>query len=373
MRFIKLHWQIILLSSIVLFFFFSNFSSISIPTELGDEKYYIDAALDQKIGEFWSNIYHPPLGKLFILWGINIFGINFFGARIFSLIAGSLSIVLVFIIGKTLFSKKIGILAAILLALDPLWGAFSKMAMLDIYLSFFVLLSTFYLWNYFKNPTMKNAVIFGSALGLAAACKWTALFLVGPAAIFLFLSPTKKVSPKAIFFVFSSFVFFYFLPFVLWAASFDFGQFLKVQYQMSRIHISGIWPIEPLAIPPFLWFFQKPLFWQNQLPHAALISVGNPLLFWTWPILFFWLIKESLIKLAKKKFELFFLVLIFSFLFFPWLIPFRPTFSYYILPTVPFICIGTAYFLEKIWEKVGFVIFFGLSFAIYFAYLLEKI
>jgi|GEM_PF-4487328 len=351
----KKHWQIIFLTFIVLFFILPKFSSLAAPNQLiADEKYYIEAALKFGQGNFLENIEHPPLGKLLIATGMSIFGQNLAAARLPSLIFGTFGIVLTFFLTRRLFGVKVAILATLLLAIDPLWAQFSKVAMLDIFVSTLILASVFFLWNYLKSPTFKNLILFTGFLGLATATKWVALFILPLIAVFFAIqnsfNPKKKIVISQIILFLPLFAFFYFLPY-LFLPGFDPKSFLWWQYKMSRINLSGIWPYQPLAFPPWKWFFQKPSFLLSN-NDALLRGGGNPLVFWLWPIVFLVLVRETIVKLRKKSgFELLFLILAFSFLYFPWFIPIRPTFSYYILPAVPFMCIGTSWILLTIWEK----------------------
>ena len=345
----------IFLTLAVLFFILPKFFSLSIPNQLvADEKYYVEAALKYSQGNSLVNLEHPPLGKLLIQASTSIFGQNLAAARLPSLIFGTFGIILVFFLSKKLFGKKTAVIASIFLATDPLWAQFSKVAMLDIFVSTLILASAFFLWNYLKSPTFKNLLLFSGLLGLATAVKWVALFLLP--AIFVFFAIQKsfkskqKIALSHWFLILPIFGIFYFLPY-LFLPSFDPKSFIHWQYQMSRTNLSGIWFNQPLTSPLWGWFFEKPVFLLSG-NEAFLRGGGNPLVFWFWPIVFLVLIKETIVKLKKKSgFELFFLILTFSFLYFPWFVPIRPTFTYYILPAVPFMCIGTSWFFLKIWER----------------------
>jgi len=144
-----------------------------------DEVYYAKNAaslitsfveLDEKgASEF---VVHPPLGKWLIGFGIKIFGNNEFGWRISAAIFGTLSILLIYLITKKLFnSKLLSLTAAILMSFDGLNLVMSRVALLDIFLMVFILLS-FYLLV--LNKYLASAF----TIGLAVATKWSGVFLL---------------------------------------------------------------------------------------------------------------------------------------------------------------------------------------------------
>ena len=117
-------------------------------------------------------IVHPPLGKWLIGIGIKVFGNDEFGWRISAAVIGTLSVVLIYLITKELFkSVFLSNIAAALMAFDGLALVMSRVALLDIFLIFFILLAFYFL---IKN----NIWLSGVAIGLAASTKWSAIFLI---------------------------------------------------------------------------------------------------------------------------------------------------------------------------------------------------
>ena len=117
-------------------------------------------------------IVHPPLGKWLIGIGIKVFGNDEFGWRISAAVIGTLSVVLIYLITKELFkSVFLSNIAAALMAFDGLALVMSRVALLDIFLMFFILLA---FYSLIKN----NIWLSGVAIGLAAATKWSAIFLI---------------------------------------------------------------------------------------------------------------------------------------------------------------------------------------------------
>ena len=143
-----------------------------------DEVYYVDGARDllkygvEVAGSKPEFIVHPPLGKWLIGLGIQVFGDTGFGWRFTTALVGSLMILLIALIAHRLFrSAVLTGLASALMAIDGLALVHSRTALLDNFLTFFVLLSSYlfltkrYWWT-------------GVVLGLALATKWSALYFI---------------------------------------------------------------------------------------------------------------------------------------------------------------------------------------------------
>ena len=143
-----------------------------------DEVYYVDGARDylahgvEISGDDPEFVVHPPIGKWLIALGIKLFGDNEFGWRFMGALLGSAMIVLIALIANRLFRNYyLTIAASALMAMDGLALVHSRTALLDIYLSFFVLLATYFFlarWHWWA----------GIALGLAVATKWSGLYFL---------------------------------------------------------------------------------------------------------------------------------------------------------------------------------------------------
>ena len=144
-----------------------------------DEIYYAKNAyslissgveLDQQGGSEF--VVHPPFGKWLIGIGIKIFGNNEFGWRSSSALFGSASVLLIYLIAKRLFkSEFLALSAALLMAVDGLSLVMSRVALLDIFLMFFILLTFYFLLK-------ENYWLSGVAIGLGLSTKWSAAFLI---------------------------------------------------------------------------------------------------------------------------------------------------------------------------------------------------
>lgn len=129
---------------------------------------------------------HPPFGKVQIAAGEWLFGLNPFGWRFSVALAGSLSILMIARIARRLTgSTLLGCIAGLLLALDGLELVMSRIAMLDIFVMFWVL-AAFGCLVIDRDVGRTRAgprwwrLGAGVCLGFAAACKWNGLyFLIG--------------------------------------------------------------------------------------------------------------------------------------------------------------------------------------------------
>lgn len=92
------------------------------------------------LGDTAGYVVHPPLGKWLIALGELVFGYNPVGWRISAAVVGIASVLLVIRIARRLFgSTLLGAMAGLLMALDGMHVVMSRVALLDIFLMFFLL------------------------------------------------------------------------------------------------------------------------------------------------------------------------------------------------------------------------------------------
>ncbi|HWJ83632.1 MAG TPA: phospholipid carrier-dependent glycosyltransferase [Nocardioides sp.] len=136
---------------------------------------------------------HPDVGKWLIALGEKAFGMDPFGWRIVSAVVGSLMIlVMCRLVRRMTGSTLLGCVAGLLLMLDGLQLVLSRLALLDIFLAFFLLCAvhclvadrdwlrerlrsgrrTTGLWVLWRPWLLAGGVCFG----LAAGTKWTAIY-----------------------------------------------------------------------------------------------------------------------------------------------------------------------------------------------------
>lgn len=137
---------------------------------------------------------HPPLGKIIISIGIAIFGMNPFGWRIMGTLFGVAMIPLMYIFGKRLFKdSRYAFLAAALFAFDFMHFTQTRIATIDVYAVFFIILMYFFMYEYITmnfytdglKKTLVPLALCGVSFGLGLACKWISAYAgVGLAVLF---------------------------------------------------------------------------------------------------------------------------------------------------------------------------------------------
>ena len=132
----------------------------------------------------------PPLGKYLMAIPIALLGYAPYVWRISSWAMGDALIIVAFLLGSTLYRKNRpfgGLAAALLVALDPVIWAMHGIGMLDIYASFFILLTFYFI-------AKKNRTAAAISLGLAFASKETSYLLVVPFVYFMWQFVGKNAS-----------------------------------------------------------------------------------------------------------------------------------------------------------------------------------
>ncbi len=163
---------------------FVRFWRLSVPHSIIplDETYYAkDAYAYLQNGVEGGFAVHPPVGKWLIAGGIKIFGYRPFGWRAAAALFGTLAILVIYLIAKRLWGTRFAaVTASISLASDGLFFVQSRIAMLDIFLAFFVLLAFWFMVEDRERTAPDHRgfrwwrIAAGIAWGLAGATKWAA-------------------------------------------------------------------------------------------------------------------------------------------------------------------------------------------------------
>lgn len=155
-----------------------------------------------------SFVVHPPLGKWIIALGMGVFGAGNSAAwRLMVALIGAATVLLVYFVAKELTRSVVAAtVAGLLLAIDGLSIVMSRIALLDGILTFFILLGfLFILYDRRRSiPLVENAdpdapdplwgrviwrrpwvIAAGVALGAACAVKWSGLYALAGAGLYL--------------------------------------------------------------------------------------------------------------------------------------------------------------------------------------------
>jgi len=337
-----------------------------------DEVYYVDGARDylkygvEVTGADPEFVVHPPVGKWLIALGIKIFGDNEFGWRFMGALLGSVMVILIALIAQRLFRNNfLTISASALIAMDGLALVHSRTALLDIYLSFFVLLATYFFvmrWHWWS----------GLALGLAVATKWSGLYflaLFGVIALYRvftlntgreIIKPTLKTSlqyavlPTTIYF--SSWIG-WFSSSRGWARDYSsniFASFFHYHSQMLGFH-TGLVEKHSYQANPWSWLVMgRPTSFYYQSPKTCgadncaqeVLALGTPFLWWLGVIALAVVVGFWIRSLAQKRYEPSLNIIVAGMTagYLPWFFfQERTVFSFYAIIFQPFLILAIIY------------------------------
>jgi len=346
----------IILGLILAFAFLTRTFDLGSPkTEYFDEVYHAFTARvilhnDPKAWEWWNTppegfAYewtHPPVAKLGMVLGMEIFGENSFGWRIPGALLGVGSVLLIYLLAKELFNDElIGLLSAGIFSLDGLALVMSRIGMNDSYLLFFTLLTIYF---FLRNKNVFSALFFG----LALASKWSAIWAI-PILFVIWLKRKNKFNFSVVFSFLILPIGIYLLSYsVMFLTGHNLGTWWGMQEQMWWYH-TGLRATHPYSSPWWAWpFLIRPIYlYTSDEIHgmvARIYAFGNPFVFW------FGLssVVLSLIYAFMEKNKKLGLV-VFSYLIFfvPWALSPRIMFIYHYLPSIPFLAIATGYVLRR--------------------------
>ena len=337
-----------------------------------------------KVAYEWT---HPGFAKLPMQFGIVLFGDTPFGWRFASAIFGAAGIGLMYSLGRMMFNRELGLIAAGLLLLDGLWFVQSRTAMNDVFLVSFLMLSYLSFYQYLTAPFNKrwrHLWATGVALGFALATKWSALYsfgLIGLVATIwegrVWLSGTDGQAPKrpsrllqsigtlagALLVVpLALYIGGYIQYFLM---DYSWSDWRELQRQMWWYHSNlkathawaSRWWTWPLLIRP-VWYHVA----YGETTIANVFALGNPLIWW----LFLPAIGFVAVKWWQSDFRTIALGLVLlGFLgqWLPWFFSPRISFLYHMLPSVPFGCLAIAYSVQQLrtprqamWTYIGLVL-----------------
>jgi dolichyl-phosphate-mannose--protein O-mannosyl transferase len=319
-------------------------------------------------------IVHPPTGKWLIAIGIKLFGYNEFGWRFAAAIVGSISIVLMYFTAKKLFNNRLlSVLAASLISMDGLHLVHSRIALLDIFLLFFIQIAVL---AFLHTRYWLSAL----TLGLACSVKWSGLYVLIALALYVLVTdfrrhrylgadkPIRKMLRGNLLYRFLQFgifpVFIYIASWFSWFASdkgwdrnYSNNPLLSLWHYHSGIlnFHTKLTDSHPYSSNPWSWLIQgRPTSFFYETPNDCggtncsqeILAIGTPILWWAATLALlvtigFWVSKRD------KQAEILLVVIGASYL--PWFaIQERTMFSFYAIAFEPFILLTLVYVLSKI-------------------------
>lgn len=326
---------------------------------------------------------HPPLGKIIIMTGISIFGMNAFGWRIMGALFGAAMIPIFYAFSKRLFKRPdYALLASFLFTFDFMHFAQTRLATIDVYAVFFILLMFYFMYRYYTmsflkhslKATLKPLFFAGLFFALGAATKWIDIYAGGGLAVILFASLVQRYREyralgkermpeyykKLAATLACCCVFFILIPVAVYLASY-------LPYVLSEKHydLEGIWGVQkfmfnyhstleathpfqsswwqwPFTIRP-IWYYWGGI--SDTGMASSISSFGNPAVWWVCTIGIGVLTVKLLRRELRVNRGLFIILVGICANFLPWVLVSRCTFIYHFFATVPFIIFGAVWLL----------------------------
>ncbi|MEN6418538.1 MAG: glycosyltransferase family 39 protein [Clostridiaceae bacterium] len=366
---------------------------------------------------------HPPLGKLLIMLGVWVFGMVPFGWRVVGTLFGIGMLPVLYAFGKRLFKNSdYALTLTVLFAFDFMHFTQTRIATIDVYSVFFILLMYYYMYiyitmNFFTDglkKTLKPLFLSGLFFGIGAACKWTSIYAGAGLAVLLFgsliaryieykraeshgtpeeIKKTEDYWYNTVKTLLWCCLFFLVIPFTIYFASYTpyfiyeagqnagnyglkgmFDTFTNYQSFMYNYHANlhathpyqSSWYSWPFTIKPMWYFYNTYL---NGDAISTLTASGNPAVWWVSSIGAIVLLALRMTNRIKpdRALQIFFVGVLANYL--PWVLVTRCTFIYHFFATVPFILMATVYALQKLEKKfpdASFLKWVWIGFAVLF-------
>lgn len=320
---------------------------------------------------------HPPLGKwIMALLGVGPLGMRSIGWRLPSALFGITGAALLYLLALRLWGSVWWAgLASVLLALDGLHIVQSRIAMLDIFLTTFVTAGILFLvldrqrmeagprgrWpraeRAFGSPYRLWAGVF---LGAAVATKWSGAFALTLAAIltasWILLGADRSHRSRAasVGTIISSFVVAPLAVYLVAYGSFfvqhgpAVHDFLTLQLRMLQFH-EHYTKVNPRSSLPWTWpLLLHPIrYFGTDAGESVrrIVALGNPVLWWG-----FLLVLPVAVVTAIRRPDWRDAVVFGGYvsMVVPWVAVGRPQYLFYLLPAVPFMCLGVTATLRKL-------------------------
>ncbi len=352
-----------------------------------DEIYHARTAYEHIRGIYPYEISHPPLGKLILGLGIQLFGMTPFGWRFMGTLFGVLMLPVLYVFLKNLFGKSIvAFCGTALFAFDFMHLTQTRIATIDTYGVFFILLMYYFMYRYLTLPagtTFKEGSpwLFLSGLfwGIGAASKWTViyggvglalLYFIGlwfklrdwprsqkdEPAVLVPLGPwlVKTLSFSVLCFVLLPAVIYVlsYLPYAYASGDMSLANLLNItwdnQVYMLTYH-QGVHDTHPYESRWYQWIVDgRPILYyldyQENNMKSAFAAFSNPVVCWGGLLA----LLSTAVRMVQKRCGrgLFIVIAYFSQLA-PWFFIFRTTFAYHYFPSILFLVFALCYIFDE--------------------------
>jgi Predicted integral membrane protein len=369
-----------------------------------DEIYHARTAYENLHGIKAYENTHPPLGKLLIAVGIKLFGLSPFGWRIVGTLFGVAMLPIIYLFALQLFRKTgYAATATILFAADFMHFTQTRIATIDVYGVFFIMLMFYFMNKYremsfYRSPLWKTLVpLFWAGLlfGIGVASKWIVIYGGAGLAVMLALVLIERYREQAaarrvlaireeneghpedeayrrasrsfikntLLTLASCMVFFVAIPLVIYCLSYipvlhvkgdtyTAERLIEYQEHMYDYH-SKLVATHPYSSQWWEWPFMKRPVWyyngKNLEPGqvSSISSFGNPLIWWTG---IFAVIAALYISVKRKDKRMYVLWIAYLSQYLPWMLVPRLTFLYHYFAMVPFMILAIVYIFIRVEE-----------------------
>ncbi len=356
-----------------------------------DEIYHGRTAYEYLQGEKAYETTHPPLGKLIIAVGIQLFGMVPFGWRFMGTLFGVLMLPIFYVFLKNMFGKtEIAVCGTTLFGMDFMRFVQTRIATIDTYGVMFILLAYFFMYRYMTGSpearfikTLPNLALSGLFFGIGCACKWTVVY-AGAGLLALFLlrlvmwgryykeNEIPGYLGLLVKTLLSAFAFYIALPAVIYCLSYipngiiagmrlkdgmlwnpDFYRLIwdnqtfmfRYHSQLEATHsYSSVW---------WQWITDaRPILYYRSYPASGIKSsfaaFGNPLVWWGG---FMAIIAMGFRFFLHKDGKALFILIGYLSQLLPWLFISRVVFIYHYFPSTLFLILALSHVLNTIWER----------------------
>ena len=309
---------------------------------------------------------HPPLAKLIQAGSIKIIGDSPIGWRIPSAIFGTALVAATFALAYVLFGPAVAIFSAAIIGFENLNLVMSRIAMNDVFATFFILISFVLAYVYVQKKNFKYLFLTSLFLGFSVATKWSGFWAIVAVGLYaaIFKLKRKDFDFRLVTLVIVPVVVYLLSYGQFWLQGHSTRQFIDLHKQIwwyqNRSDLEHSYGTTPLyCVPkglegpktwcPWVINSRGVYFSYEQYGERAgyIYALGNPLIFWAGILAVSFLIG----KYFEEKKKEYLLILLGYFIFWvPWIFTPRLLFLYHYLPSIPFLSISLGIVLASIWK-----------------------
>jgi hypothetical protein len=364
-----------------------------------DEIYHGRAAFETVRGEYPYETVHPPLGKTIISIGVELFGMTPFGWRCMGALFGVGLLAILYVLLKNMFGRSfVAVCGTLLAAFDFMRFTQTRIATVDTYGVFFIMLSYLFMYRYIAAPAerrpggaWRELAFSGLFFGIGAACKWIVIYAGAGLFVMFVMKLVSDISElsrvdegwepggrrrSAVPTLLAAALFFIVVPSIIYCLSyipFGTGKGMTIRGGMllDPDYYAMIWNMQVRTFtyhsqgvldathPYSSWWYQwiadaRPILYYLDYPSEGMKSsfaaFGNPLVWWGG--------LAGLFAMAYRIFKhkdarAFLIVLGYLSQLVPWMFVKRIVFAYHYFPSAVFLALVLAHMFDTLAERGG--------------------